>query len=74
MDHLCNLTLCLSCFRVCSAALWSPAGKMADFFALVCFCHFSIWYPGSGVVLACIDSSSLPSFLLLLTNSFVIFL
>ena len=22
----------------------------------LCFCHFPIWYPGSGVVLYCIDS------------------
>ena len=23
---------------------------------LLCFCHFPMWYPGSGVVLDCIDS------------------
>ena len=23
---------------------------------LFCFCHFSMWYPGSGVVLDCNDS------------------
>ena len=22
----------------------------------LCFCHFPMWYPGSGVVLYCIDS------------------
>ena len=22
----------------------------------LCFCHFPMWYPGSGVVLDCIDS------------------
>ena len=30
----------------------------------LCFCHFPIWCSGSGVVLDCIDSWSLPSFLL----------
>ena len=30
----------------------------------LCFCHFPMWYPGSGVVLDCIDSWSLPPFLL----------
>ena len=49
----------LSCLLI--AALWSPAGKGADLLALVCgvkLCdrYFPIWYPGSGVVLDCIDS------------------
>ena len=35
---------------------------------LLCFCHFSMLYPGSGVVLDCIDSLSLPPFLLYLYN------
>ena len=26
----------------------------------LCFCHFPMWYPGSGVVLDCIDSAFLP--------------
>ena len=35
--------------------------EMADLLALVCgvklyFCYFPMWYPGSGVVLDCIDS------------------
>ena len=30
----------------------------------LCFCHFPMWYPESGVVLDCIVSESLPSFLL----------
>ena len=42
------------------AALWSPAGK-APFCSLVCdvflcFCHFPIWCPESGVVLDSINS------------------
>ena len=49
---------CLSCFLVCSL----PAGKgltswlscIRDVF--LCFCHFPMWCPGSGVVLNCIDS------------------
>ena len=44
--------------------------ERADLMALVheiwlCFCHFPMWCPGSGVVLDCIDSSSLLPFLLL---------
>ena len=35
--------------------------ERADLLALVCdvklcFCHFNMWYPGSGVVPDCIDS------------------
>ena len=47
------------------AALWLPAGNVSlvcDVF--LCFCHFHMWRPGSGVVLDCIDSCSLPSYLL----------
>ena len=32
---------------------------------LLCFSHFPVWCPGSGVVLDCIDSWSLPPYLLL---------
>ena len=35
------------------------------FDVFLCFCHFSMWCPVSGVVLDCIDSWSLPSSLLL---------
>ena len=47
--------------RLFIATLWSP-----DILALVCdvFCHFPMWYPGPGVVLDCMDSLSLPPFLL----------
>ena len=31
---------------------------------LLCFCHFPLWCPGSGVVLDCIDFRSLPPYLL----------
>ena len=45
----------LSCLFI--SALWSPAGKgLFSWLALVCdvylcFCHFPMWYPGSGVVI-----------------------
>ena len=42
--------------RVFIAALWSPAGKGLTSWFLFVFCHFPIWYPGSGVVLDCIIS------------------
>ena len=71
--HLLFLTLVLifvlfmSCVcHVFASALWSPAGKGLSFWLLFVisngdFCHFPLWYPGSGVVregvvLICIDS------------------
>ena len=49
------------------AALWSPAGKgLTSWLLLVMFIVvllLSMWYPGSGVVLDCIVSLSLPPFL-----------
>ena len=55
----------------CSLALWSPVEKgltswLSCMWCFLVFCHFPMWCPGSGVVLDCIDSWSLPSFLLLL--------
>ena len=57
MDHLCYL--CLVCFMLSClfiAALWSLAGKGLTSWLLFMmfnlrFCHFLMWYPGSGVVL-----------------------
>ena len=54
--------ICVSCLIVIvsclfTEALWSPAGKgslVCDVF--LCFCHFLIWCPESGVVFDCIDS------------------
>ena len=40
----------------------------------LCFCHFPMWYPGSGVVLDCIDVLSLPSFLILIAKMGVFFM
>ena len=58
MDHLCDLCLVFVMrSRLFIAALWSVM--------LYCgFCHFPMWCLGSGVVLVCIDSSSLSPFLL----------
>ena len=51
------------------AALWSPAGKgltssLACILSSLMFGHFPMWCPGSGVVLDCINSRSLPSYLI----------
>ena len=54
--------LCLLCFcaRLIIFALWSPVGKgltsLQAFVVSSCEFVFSHWYPGSGVVLDCIDS------------------
>ena len=53
---------CLLCLfvRLCICALWSFAGKgltsWLSFVALTVSLSLSRWYPGSGVVLDCIDS------------------
>ena len=57
MDHLCYLCLVLFMLsRLFIAAVWSPAGKGLTSWLLFVFCHFPMWYPGSDVVLDCIDS------------------
>ena len=61
---LCLLCLCARLF-IC--ALWSPAGKgLTSWLSfVVSYClSLSHWYPGSGVVLDCIDSLSLHPYLL----------
>ena len=62
---LCLLCLCASLF-IC--ALWSPAGKgltsWLSFVVSAVSLSLSHWYPGSGVVLDCIDSWSLHPYLL----------
>ena len=57
MCFLCLVFFMLS--RLFIAALWSPAGKglLTSWLFLVMyyvFCYFTMWYPGSGVVLDCI--------------------
>ena len=63
---LCLLCLCVRLF-IC--ALWSPARKgLASWLSFVVSSvslSLSHWYPGSGVVLDCIDSWSLHPYLLL---------
>ena len=62
--------LCLPCFRVCSllpcfhlnGKSW-PLGSCL--WCLLWFCYYFIWYPGTGVVLDCIHTGSLLSFLLI---------
>ena len=62
MDHLCYLCLVFVMLsRLFIAALWSPAGKGLTSWLLFVmsscdFVTFPMWYPGSGVVLDCIDS------------------
>ena len=62
MDLLCFSVLCLLCLceRLFICALWSPAGKgLTSWLSFVMSNYefaLSHWYPGSGVVLDCIDS------------------
>ena len=63
MDLLCFCSvLCLLCLcaRLFICALWSPAGKgltsWLSFVESTVSLSLSQWYPGSGVVLDCIDS------------------
>ena len=52
-SFLCLLCLCARLF-IC--ALWSPAGKgLTSLWCLTVTLSLSHWYPGSGVVLDCID-------------------
>ena len=53
------LVFAMSCARLFICALWSPAGKGLTCWRLWCLTvslSLSHWYPGSGVVLGCIDS------------------
>ena len=71
VDLLCFCSvLCLLCLcaRLFICALWSPAGKgltsWLSFVVSTVSLSLSHWYPGSGVVLDCIDSWSLHLYLL----------
>ena len=61
--------------RLVIAGLWSPAGKeLTSLLLSVCllyFCYFPMWYPGSGVALDCIVSSSY--FVFLTLNNHIIY-
>ena len=52
--------VCYVCARLFICALWSPAGKgltsWLSFVVSSVSLSLSHWYPGSGVVLDCIDS------------------
>ena len=52
--------VCYVCARLFICALWSPAGKgltsWLSFVVSSVSLLLSHWYPGSGVVLDCIDS------------------
>ena len=72
VDILCFCSvLCLLCLcaRLFICALWSPAGKgltsWLSFVVSTVSLSLSHWYPGSGVVLDCIDSWSLHPYLLM---------
>ena len=63
------LVFAMFCARLFVCASWSPAGKgLASWLSFVVSSvslSLSHWYPGSGVVLDCIDSWSLQPYLLL---------
>ena len=62
------LVFAMFCARLFICALWSPAGKgltsRLSFVVSSVSLSLSHWYPGSGVVLDCIDSWSLHHYLL----------
>ena len=64
------LVFAMFCARLFICALWSPAGKgltsWLSFVVSSVSLSLSHWYPGSGVVLDCIDSWSLHHYLLLI--------
>ena len=70
MDLLCFSVFFLLCLCTCLliCALWSPAGKGLTswllFLVYTVSLSLSHWYPGSGVVLDCIDVQSLHPYFL----------
>ena len=69
------LVFAMFCARLFICALWSPAGKgltsWLSFVVSSVSLSLSHWYPGSGVVLDCIDSWSLHHCLLLPEYSYL---
>ena len=66
IDFLRNARPLMTCVCLCYTVLSVPCSLLincwerADLLALVCnvflcFCHFAMWCPGSGVALNCID-------------------
>ena len=78
VDHFCYLCfvfVMFSCLFI--VALWSPTGKgltswLSSTRRLLYFYHFLMWFPGSNVVLDCIDSWSLLSLLLCICHTIMI--
>ena len=68
------LVFAMFCARLFICALWPPAGKgltsWLSFVVSSVSLLLSHWYPGSGVVLDCIDFWSLHHYLLLLSELF----
>ena len=61
MFRICRAVLYVHCCLV--ATCWERADLLALVYdVLMCFYHFTMWYPVSGVVLDLIDSRSLPPF------------
>ena len=58
--YLCFELVMLSCLCHCSLVVtcWERAYLLALLYVMffLCFCHFPMWCPGSGVVLECIDA------------------
>ena len=58
--HIFWIVFAMFCARLFICALWSPAGKgltsWLSFVVSTVSLSLSHWYPGSGVVLNCIDS------------------
>ena len=67
------LVFAMFCARLFICALWSPAGKgltsWLSFVVSSVSLSLSHWYPGSGVVLDCVDSWSLHHYLLSCVSS-----
>ena len=68
MSCVCHAFMSVHCCLVVTCL------ERADLLALVCdvwlcFCYFPIWYPETGLVLDCIDSGSLHTFLTLILRN-----
>ena len=55
MSCVCHAVASVYCCLVVTG--WGRADLLAHVCDVkLCFCHFPMWYPGSGVVLDCINS------------------
>ena len=62
------LQICLFCYKK-DFILYLSDNNQADVFCSTVSLLLSNWYPGSGVVLGCIDSKSLHPYLLFFCNN-----